>query len=233
MHAFNQQKNLTVVAPSEWIANRAKSSSVLANSDIVKVNNPLSLEFITLSDRDQKSKDLSSPFLIAFVAQDLKNPFKGLNTLLECIKNYEEEFKKQNIKFVFVGKGIEVDIGSLKAQQYEKIDSTSMIDVYLKSDLLVVPSLVDNSPNVIFEALVCGIPFVGSDRAGILEISQAFKMESFKYGDPESMFRAILSQKARESDSRKIREAALALVDPRVVAKKMADLYWLKFTEAS
>jgi glycosyltransferase involved in cell wall biosynthesis len=233
VRAFSQQKNLTIIAPSDWIANRAKGSKVLANSNIVKVNNPLSLEFISQSDCDQKNKDSSSPFLVTFVAQDLQNPFKGLNTLLECIGKYEKEFKEQNIKFIFVGKGPEVDIGILKAQQYGKIDSSKMIDIYLKSDLLIVPSLVDNSPNVIFEALVCGTPFVGSDRTGIPELSAAFGMEFFKFGDSESMFKAILNQKERKTDPKRIRQAALELVHPEVVAKKIAELYWLKSTAAN
>ncbi len=231
--AFKPHQSLTVIAPSEWIANRARSSKVLINADVVKINNPLSSEFITSSGRIQESRDLTKPFLVIFAAQDLQNPFKGLDTLLECIRRFEQEFKDQDIKFVFVGKGPEIDIGSLKAHQFEKIDEPKMIDVYLGSDLLIVPSLVDNSPNVIYEALVCGTPFVGSDRAGIPEISAAFGMEIFKFGDPVSMFRAILIQKERALDSRKIREAALALVDPLVVARKIAALYLLKSTAAN
>lgn len=231
--AFKPHQCLTVIAPSEWIANRARSSKVLINADVVKINNPLNSEFITSSGSIQESRDSTKPFLVTFVAQDLQNPFKGLDTLLECIRRFEKELKDQDIKFIFVGEGPEIDIGSLKAQQFEKIDAPKMIDVYLGSDLLIVPSLVDNSPNVIYEALVCGTPFVGSDRAGIPEISAAFGMESFIFGDPVSMFRAILIQKERALDSTKIREAALALVDPLVVARKIAALYLLKSTAAN
>lgn len=232
-HAFGQLQTLTVIAPSDWIANRAKSSKVLRMADVVKVNNPLGSQFIASSARIRTIRDSSSPFLVTFVAQDLQNPFKGLDTLLECISKFENEFKSRNIQFIFVGKGPEISIGALKARQYKKMDTSKMVDVYLNSDLLVVPSLVDNSPNVIFEALACGTPFVGSDRAGVPEISEMFGMESFKYGDPDSMYKAILNQRERNLDPRTIREAALALVHPEVVAQKVAELYRLKSTETN
>lgn len=232
-HAFGQLQTLTVIAPSDWIANRAKSSKVLRMADVVKVNNPLGSQFIASSARSRTIRDSSSPFLVTFVAQDLQNPFKGLDTLLECISKFENEFKSRNIQFIFVGKGPEISIGALKARQYKKMDTSKMVDVYLNSDLLVVPSLVDNSPNVIFEALACGTPFVGSDRAGVPEISEMFGMESFKYGDPDSMYKAILNQRERNLDPRTIREAALALVHPEVVAQKVAELYRLKSTETN
>lgn len=231
--AFNQNQHPVVIAPSEWISRRAGRSAVLGSSEIYKVNNPLSVEFIEKSKRPRITREDSSPYIITFVAQNLTNPFKGLETLLKCIRKYEQQFISQNIKFVFVGKGPEIDIGPLKYHQYDKIDSSKMIDIYHRSDLLIVPSLVDNSPNVIFEALACGTPLVGSDQSGIQEILSDFRMESFVYGDVDSMYQAIKKQKFAQVDSIQIREAALEIVHPVAVAEKIFNLYAMKSTEAS
>jgi glycosyltransferase involved in cell wall biosynthesis len=228
INALKYDQTPTVIAPSEWISSRAKASKAMHTFDVIKINNPLSLELIEKSQKHRKARDASSPYFVTFVAQDLYNPYKGLVTLLNCIEKYRDEFSNQNIQFIFVGKGPKVEIGRLKWRQYEKTDSLQMVDIYLESDLLIVPSLADNSPSVVFEALVCGTPFVGSDRAGIPELSETFGMESFKYGDSESMFRAILKQKEAGLDSRKIREDALAIVHPEVVAKKISQLYFSK-----
>ena len=134
---------------------------------------------------------------------------------------------------MFVGAGPEIHIGALKAHQYQRIDSSRMVEIYSNTDLLIVPSLVDNSPNVIFEALVCGTPFVGSDQGGIPEIAKAFGMETFVYGDPDSMYGAIIKQKNARLDSNLIRENALALVHPELVAKKISKLYLSKLTSAN
>ena len=231
--AWQQKSNVIVIAPSEWIGKNARESQVLKSAEVVRINNPLSLEFIQKSGTRKKTKRTSNQFLVTFVAQDLYDPFKGLDTILECISKYRNEFIDQNIKFIFVGAGAEIDIGDLKQHQFERIDSTKIIDVYSDSDLLIVPSLVDNSPNVIFEALVCGTPFVGSNQGGIPEIAEVFGMKTFIYGDSESMYQAIINQKGAELDSNKIRDAALAIVHPHVVAKKVSDLYKSKLTAAN
>jgi len=231
--ALQKSPSVTVIAPSEWVGENARQSRTLNFAQVVKINNPLSLEFIKKSGSRRKTKENSNPYLVTFVAQDLYSPFKGLDSIIKCITDHTTEFTEQNIKFMFVGAGPEIHIGALKAHQYERIDSSRMVEIYSDTDLLIVPSLVDNSPNVIFEALACGTPFVGSDQGGIPEIAKAFGMETFVYGDSESMYRAIIAQKSSELDSNKIRDAALAIVDPQVVAQKVAELYASKLTVAS
>ena len=60
---FENMSNLTVVAPSEWIAERARSSRALGNSKIVVLNNPVDEEFIRQSDCEREVKSLNIPML--------------------------------------------------------------------------------------------------------------------------------------------------------------------------
>ena len=46
-----------------------------------------------------------------------------------------------------------------------------MIDLYNAVDLFVIPSMEDNLPNTIMEAMACGTPCVGFDVGGIPELS--------------------------------------------------------------
>lgn len=49
-------------------------------------------------------------------------------------------------------------------------DETRMVGIYNAVDVFVIPSLEDNLPNTIMEAMACGIPCVGFDTGGIPEM---------------------------------------------------------------
>jgi hypothetical protein len=72
---------------------------------------------------------------------------------------------------------------------------------------------------------------VGSNQAGIPEISEIFGMETFMYGDSHSMFRAIIKQKESKVDPDWVRNTALELVHPDKVAARVLKLYKSKLTE--
>ncbi|KAA6306868.1 hypothetical protein EZS27_041469, partial [termite gut metagenome] len=83
-----------------------------------------------------------------------------------------------------------------------------LVSVYNAVDLYVTPSLQDNLPNTIMEAMACGVPCVGFDTGGISEmidhlhngyVAQYKSAEDFAEGiyriltDPEY---ALLSKQA-------------------------------------
>ena len=131
-----------------------------------------------------------------------------------------------------MGQGNKVNIEDLVYRQYSKIDEAEMRNIYLDTDLLIVPSSADNSPNIIFEALACGVPFVGSNRGGIPELAALFNMEIFEYGNSESMYNAITKQKIKAYDPKSLREKALSLTDPERVAKRHLEHYKSKLMSA-
>jgi len=52
-------------------------------------------------------------------------------------------------------------------------DERKIVDVYRAADVYVLPSLEDNLPNTIMEAMACGTPCVGFSTGGIPEMIDA------------------------------------------------------------
>src|SRR5260370_4550150 len=76
-------------------------------------------------------------------------------------------------------------MGSLK-------DEYSIALVYNASDIFIAPSLADNLPYTIFEALSCGTPVVAFDTGGISDMVQ-HKVNGYlaKYKDVEDIVEGI------------------------------------------
>jgi glycosyltransferase involved in cell wall biosynthesis len=210
---------------------QVKRAGLNPNIQSAIVRNPISSEYLNLKI-GETDKNLISSFTVTFVSHDLQNPYKGLDNVLNCIAIYSQEMNRQEIQFQFVGNGSKLDIKGIEFRQYPNLDELDLIDIYKSTDLLLVPSKTDNSPTVVFEAAMCGTPFLGSNRAGLPELSEIFGLRTFEFGNPESLYNAIVDLKHSEIDRANIRSLALQIVDPQKIAKTMKSLYQRKLTDA-
>lgn len=55
-------------------------------------------------------------------------------------------------------------------------DEKTIVQIYSSADVFVLPSLEDNLPNTIMEAMACGVPSVGFKVGGIPEMIDHQKM---------------------------------------------------------
>jgi glycosyltransferase involved in cell wall biosynthesis len=53
---------------------------------------------------------------------------------------------------------------------YGRVDKFKLRDLYCKSDLLVLPSLIENLPTVLIESISCSLPVVAHNTGGVCEI---------------------------------------------------------------
>lgn len=104
-------------------------------------------------------------------------PRKGLNYLIESIPTV---LKKQgNVLFLIIGKGflekqLITMVESMDLQRHVHFLGTiphEEVPLWINAaDLLALPSISEGTPNVIMEALSCGVPVVASRVGGVPEL---------------------------------------------------------------
>ncbi len=159
-------------------------------------------------------------------------PVKGQTHLVEAVQKIVRE--RRDILCVIVGAGklrpaLERQVRSLGLEDYVVLAGGKPHDeipLWMNAcDLFVLPSLNEGNPTVMFEALGCGKPFVGTRVGGVPEV-----IKSDRYGlvvepaDPGDLGEKILMALDREWD----REAILRYAERYTwenVAKRIMSVY--------
>ena len=159
-------------------------------------------------------------------------PVKGQTHLVEAVQKIVRE--RKDILCVIVGAGklrtaLERQIRSLRLEDYILLAGGKPHDeipLWMNAcDLFVLPSLNEGNPTVMFEALGCGKPFVGTKVGGVPEViaSDAYGL-LVEPADPEGLAEKILVALDREWD----REAILAYAERYTwenIAKEIIGVY--------
>ncbi|MDH5719762.1 MAG: glycosyltransferase family 4 protein [Spirochaetia bacterium] len=165
--------NITIVTPSRWLADCARKSELLKNKNIKVIPNGIDLRKFRPLDTKQAREILDVPkdkklilFSALYATSDLRKGFQYLFSALKELAN------KNSYELLVLGAGEpetkkKIRFG-IKTHYLGKLnDDYSLILAYNAADVLVVPSVQDNLPNTIKEALACGTPCVGFDIGGI------------------------------------------------------------------
>ncbi|KAF5090247.1 D-inositol-3-phosphate glycosyltransferase [anaerobic digester metagenome] len=139
-------------------------------------------------------------------------PVKGQKYLIEAVQRFTQERKDILCVIVGVGKlraALERQIRLLSLEDYVVLASGKPHDeipIWINAcDLFVLPSLNEGNPTVMFEALGCGKPFVGTRVGGVPEV-----ITSDEYGllvepaNAEDLAERILVALDREWDRKAI-----------------------------
>lgn len=172
LHAMHGIRNrLQLIAPSAWMARMAASSRLFAGVPCSVIPNAVDLCCFQPRDRDRVRNQLGiepETALLLFVAASLSNPVKGIATLLAALPQLiaTSRIPVQVVCIGTVPEHLPNGVRSLGPIA----DSQQLAGLYAAADLLVVPSLMDNAPNVIAEAHACGLPVLASAVGGIPEM---------------------------------------------------------------
>ncbi|UZQ50359.1 glycosyltransferase family 4 protein [Clostridium kluyveri] len=174
-------------------------------------------------------------------------PIKGIHLMLESLKIIKRQFPEVHL---YVGGKNYMDIPVFQHSRYEKyisilikrynlienvtftgfLDANQMKDRYLRSNVFVSPSSIENSPNSVGEAMLLGVPVVSSIVGGVHNLLEHAR-EGFLYPADEPYMMAyyvcrIFDNKALACKlSRNARKQALQTHDEDENLKELLNIY--------
>ena len=166
--------NITFVGCSQWITDRAKQA--MPDAEVVHINNCVPHNIFRHIDQTEARKKLDLPLdnkIILFCSQNLNDERKGYTYLQQALEKFIIQGPQSMAMDSHSPKGGEggglmtICIG--KGGRYIS-SPEEMAMMYAAADVFVTPSLQDNLPNTIAEAMSCGTPCVGFNVGGIPEM---------------------------------------------------------------
>lgn len=167
--------NITFVACSHWLEAMAKKSSLLSGQTILSIPNAINTNMFRPRPKKFAREKLNLPLdkkLLLFSSMKITDKRKGIEYLIKACKLLARDYPDfcSRIGVVVMGKHSDQYDALFPFPTY-KIDYVSnekeLVNIYNAVDLYVTPSLQDNLPNTIVEAMACGIPCVGFNVGGI------------------------------------------------------------------
>lgn len=166
---------ISIVCPSQWLADCVRQSRVLADKNIQVIPNGIDTTLFKPIDSISARSAFNLPHhkkLVLFGAfGGTSDPRKGFDYLRSALQKLPDD---SDIELVIFGADHPQNLDvNLPVHQVGRLqDNVSMALLYSACDVFVLPSVQDNYPNTILEALACGTPCVGFDAGGISDLIQ-------------------------------------------------------------
>ena len=197
-HKAWRELDITIVTPSRWLAQCARDSSLFCDYRVEVIPNGLDLNRYKPMDRQVAQELLSFPQdkkLILFGAMsstsDKNKGFQFLQPALQKLAANGWAEKAELIVFGASEPANPPDLG-LKVHYAGYLnDDISLALLYAAADVFVAPSIQDNLPNIVIEALACRTPCVAFDIGGMSDmikhqktgyLAQPFETDDLAHG---------------------------------------------------
>ena len=170
--------NIHFVTCSRWLEEQAKQSSLMVGQRITAIPNTIDTRIFCPTDRREARLAAQLPAegkVILFVSQKVTDERKGVAYFVEAVNRLAAEHPElaADTSVAVLGGNAEEVCGKLKLPSYPLgyvADEHTIVSIYNSADVYVLPSLEDNLPNTIMEAMACGVPCVGFRVGGIPEM---------------------------------------------------------------
>ena len=160
--AFGNLNNLNIVCPSEWLAERARKSTLFKNTPVHVIPNPVPFdEYYPINKKVAKLRlglDPKSKYIL-FGAENITSARKGGRILMEVLDEFVKNNTDSNVRLLTFGKsGIKFPLPQDHLGEFSDTEHARL--AYSAASVFAFPSKEDNSPLTVSESLACGTPVV-------------------------------------------------------------------------
>ena len=159
---FTGVKNMTIVTPSQWLADLA-GQSFLKEYPIQVIHNGIDLNVFKPTESDfSKRYDCEKKTILLGVSFGW-NDRKGLDIFIRLAKDLNEDYQ-----IVLVGTDDNVDKRLPKniISIHKTHNQQELAEIYSAADAVINPTREDNYPTVNMEAIACGTPVITFKTGG-------------------------------------------------------------------
>jgi glycosyltransferase involved in cell wall biosynthesis len=206
---FYSLNKIQFVTCSRWLMDEVQSSPLTELLPVKAIPNPIDTDMFAPMESKTHARR------ILFVAQDVNNPMKGMSYLDEAVKMLKGDEK---VEVIALGR----DIPYINNEE-------EMVELYNSVDAFVLPSLSENLPNTIMEAMACGVPCVAFDVGGIPEMidhkENGFLARFQNVEDLANGIRYVLSPENNERLGKAARAKVIECYSEKIVAQQYIKVY--------
>jgi glycosyltransferase involved in cell wall biosynthesis len=155
---------LELVVPSRWLADLLRRS-FLGAKKVHQIYNGVDVGRFTPAEDRRKD-----PITLLYVAGP-NDATKGIADLLRAFDVLRRRYP--SVRLRIVGEALDVARGAEGVDFAGRVPREKMPQEYRRGDLFVLPTLSDNTPVTLMEAMACGLPSVSTLVGGVPEILEA------------------------------------------------------------
>lgn len=236
--------NFDIVAPSHWMANSVKQSSLLAVRKTTVIPNTIEVDVFKPYQKAEAKKIFKiapEKFVLMSGFMPSKNDkHKGTHYLIAALNELASrpEIPNDQIELLIFGNKDEENtpkfpfkttfLGTINKDEH-------LAKCYSAADVFITPSLEDNLPNTVMESLACATPVVAFETGGIPDMVKHLQngyIAKYKSAtDLADGIEWIFLDEDREYVQKEARKSILNDFAPTVIALEHLALYERLLTE--